>query len=280
MEIYALANSKDEAWFIYRQLGLSFGTPYAHSQGHIDCVVRGRLSGVYWWKEETPPDFNNRVEICHVQGKDTKEQFLRRIKRSQMALNVDHLDFFYKHIKPNFPQFNYYSTRYAYSWYIRYKEKSNDSPVILDRWEREKTITSLTIAKMKRIRKQKLRHLFPYLVFYAGTMKDYPEYLWNTKKINSDNWVCWILRSDEYGDRDGASTNFSFSYPPTKETIGILTTLNTEGGKAQSDDMFFCSSCQKALPRAQYAYYHFACTKCVNCATPEWLNMARNESYN
>lgn len=92
----------------------------------------------------------------------------------------------------------------------------------------------------------------------------------------------WVVEAHYFGKRhkDGAATGVKLRFPPTKEDAQVLDQLNAESKKCVEDrSLFFCTGCHKAVPKEQYAGFWFAEVLCKKCATPDWKEKARRESY-
>lgn len=135
-----------------------------------------------------------------------------------------------------------------------------------------------------------LQALYPYLYFSVGDIPGQSDprhpVAETFKNYKPSKSVVWLRRIYDYGSRslgvacvEGTATGFEFSYPPDEEATKKLTELNTEAEHAQQEGYFFCTGCQKAKVKEEYAGYHFASVLCKSCATPEWLKRAREETY-
>lgn len=135
----------------------------------------------------------------------------------------------------------------------------------------------LSHANLRKAVENYLQALYPYLSFgLTDVSNNYePRFVAGV----------WIRRLYDYGERfggvkcaDGASTGFSFWFPDDDATEK-LSELNAESKKSQEEGYFFCTGCQKAIVKEEYAGYWFATVLCKKCASPEWLRRAQAETY-
>lgn len=235
--------------------------PYGWDQGWVDSR-NADMFFVEWWKGEQPPVFGDKLGFYQTGTvEELHEQVLAYVKpiteRKKAVLTE---------IKAKCPHLTLEEFDHLYGFGCRvfvgtYGGSSSHPFNLL-----QPDILELALgAEAVMVFWQQLQANYPHLTFYPGTISNINAHMEREKQAKA--WPVSIR---------GTNTQTEVFVPLSDADKLELDRLETEAAKP---DTFFCTECRCSQPKSEYAGFHFAKVLCKKHASPEWLKMARAETY-
>ncbi len=271
MWIKAICRTEKWAYWLAHNLDRRIFSPSAINQKQVDRGIRS--NGVYWWKDEQEPV--NLLDDVYWQEDKTIEEFYNHILLCENIKALLDRCFFEYWYQKKFPNLEWEIHKEEHQFWVRIKTQSGGAfPVSLAVKDAPETLKMLeSVSKIREYVKE-LSEVYPYLYFHPGTT-DMPYTEQGSKVKTPYQWSVYVNRNGQ----DSTHTGYHFDWPVTDEIKEKLTELNEQSRLSQQVGWFFCTQCHKAYPKDHYGGFWFATTLCNTCATPEWKDRARRETY-
>lgn len=247
------------------------------------------LSGIQWWSGEGEPNLRHvrRPQSTYVQKVDENVWELgARILDNETALNAER-DQFATRLAADMPLFKFSNDVGQWTTTIRVSTINTDVTVYNspNPEEFDEIYDALSREYMWKLRINWVRSQYPH---FHIALFDY------SNPSHTPTFSFWIKRTLEDGrTMDGASLGIGrIAYPITEAEKELLGCLHEEATKVNESNgaMFYCTHCQKALPREEYGGFWFVSIRCKKCAelpvnigmnkTVTWRQAAAAETYN
>ena len=274
--IVVLTKNYEDAVQVARFFGLSMPTHYGYDQAMLN--ERKWVSvHVDWWKGDDEPIAPDTGGLpFYWQGEMDVDTFIRHITRAEHDRKVEHQAFF-NALCETYPLVEFETSEgdlyFTVAWRLSSAGGSSGRNLNMNDPDAAAEICSALTVLL--VEQKALRESYPHLYFsYGGSVYDHIAIGGAMKH----GYAVFTASNDEWGFRAQAETNVFVE--DIDADADKLAGLNEQAKLASQDGWFFCSVCRTAKLKDEYVAFHFYDVRCKDCATPRWIKMAKEETYN